>query len=170
MGFSQARILEWVAVSFLRGSSPPMDQTHVSCIGRRIFFFFYHWATREAQSNYAPIKKKSFPQDDVWGGQKLFGESLQGLSGGVQGLSGLSPGTWPMARWHSVPTSLTSLTPHTSPTRRGYRHPQFMGEEALGRSVSYQLHLVGLSTPVCLTRDLKLNLNHFHRQHWSEST
>ena len=31
-GISQARILEWVAVSFSRGSSPPRDQTHVSCI------------------------------------------------------------------------------------------------------------------------------------------
>ena len=28
----QARILEWVAISFSRGSSPPRDQTQVSCI------------------------------------------------------------------------------------------------------------------------------------------
>ena len=28
-----ARIVEWVAISFSRGSSPPQDQTHVSCIG-----------------------------------------------------------------------------------------------------------------------------------------
>ena len=32
MGFSQARILEWVAVSSSRGSSWPRDQTHVSYI------------------------------------------------------------------------------------------------------------------------------------------
>ena len=44
-GISQARILEWVAISFSRGSSLPRDQTHVSCIGRQII---YHWATREA--------------------------------------------------------------------------------------------------------------------------
>ena len=30
-GISQARILEWVAISSSRGSSPPKDQTHVSC-------------------------------------------------------------------------------------------------------------------------------------------
>ena len=30
-GFSQARILEWVAISFSRGSSWPRDRTHVSC-------------------------------------------------------------------------------------------------------------------------------------------
>ena len=37
----QARILEWVAISFSRGSSWPRDRTHVSCIGRQIL---YRWA------------------------------------------------------------------------------------------------------------------------------
>ena len=31
-GSSQARILEWAAISFSRGSSWPRDQTHVSCL------------------------------------------------------------------------------------------------------------------------------------------
>ena len=31
-GILQARILEWVAISFLRGSSWPRDQTHIFCI------------------------------------------------------------------------------------------------------------------------------------------
>ena len=31
-GISQARILEWIAISFSRGSSWPMDQTCISCI------------------------------------------------------------------------------------------------------------------------------------------
>ena len=44
-GIFQARILEWVAIFFSRGSFWPRDQTHVSCIGRQIL---YHWATREA--------------------------------------------------------------------------------------------------------------------------
>ena len=46
-GVSQARILKWVAISFSRGSSPPRDWTHVSCIDLRIP---YHWATWEALS------------------------------------------------------------------------------------------------------------------------
>ena len=46
MGFSQARILEWVSMFSSRGSSWSRDQTHVFCIGRWIF---YHWTTREAQ-------------------------------------------------------------------------------------------------------------------------
>ena len=33
-GIFQARILEWVAVSYSRGSSQPRDQTCVSCTGR----------------------------------------------------------------------------------------------------------------------------------------
>ena len=45
---SQARILDWVAISFSRGSSQPRDQTYVSCIfciGRQIL---YHCNTWEA--------------------------------------------------------------------------------------------------------------------------
>ena len=43
-GISQARTLEWVAMSSSRGSSQPRDQTHISCIfsiGRQSL---YHWA------------------------------------------------------------------------------------------------------------------------------
>ena len=36
-GILQARILEWVAISFSRGSSRPRDQTQVSCIAGRCF-------------------------------------------------------------------------------------------------------------------------------------
>ena len=47
LGISQARILEWVAISSSRGSSWPRDWTRVSCIGRQIL---YHWVTWEAQA------------------------------------------------------------------------------------------------------------------------
>ena len=36
-GIFQARILEWVAISFSRGSSQPRDQTQVSHIVGRLF-------------------------------------------------------------------------------------------------------------------------------------
>ena len=45
-GILQARILEWVAIPFCRGSSQPRDQTQVSHIAGR---FFTSRATREAQ-------------------------------------------------------------------------------------------------------------------------
>ena len=44
-GTSQARILEWVAISFSRGSLCPRDQIQVSWIAG---VFFNIWATREA--------------------------------------------------------------------------------------------------------------------------
>ena len=37
IGILQARILEWVAVPFSRGSSEPRDQTQVSCVAGRFF-------------------------------------------------------------------------------------------------------------------------------------
>ena len=43
---SQARILEWVAIPFSRGSSRPRNWTHISYIAGR---YFTVWATREAQ-------------------------------------------------------------------------------------------------------------------------
>ena len=44
-GSFQARVLEWVAISFSRGSSKPRDQTRVSHIAGRCFTI---WATRES--------------------------------------------------------------------------------------------------------------------------
>ena len=43
-GMFQARILEWIAISFSRGSSQPRNQTQVSCIAGK---FFIDWAMRE---------------------------------------------------------------------------------------------------------------------------
>ena len=44
-GILQARMLEWVAISFSRGSSQPRNRTQVSYTAGR---FFTDWATREA--------------------------------------------------------------------------------------------------------------------------
>ena len=49
-GILQVRILEWVAISFSRGSSQPRDWTQVSHIAGR---FFNLWATRE--DHFIPI-------------------------------------------------------------------------------------------------------------------
>ena len=56
----QARILEWVAISFSRGSSQPRDQTWVSCTAGR---FFTIWATREA---LPPTWRAWFLQEAPW--------------------------------------------------------------------------------------------------------
>ena len=44
-GISQTRILEWVVISFSRGSSQPRNWTQVSCTSRQIL---YHRASKEA--------------------------------------------------------------------------------------------------------------------------
>ena len=46
-GIFQARVLEWVVISFSRGLSQPRDWTQVSCIVGR---FFISWATRESKN------------------------------------------------------------------------------------------------------------------------
>ena len=53
-GILQARIVEWVAIPFSRGSSWLRDWTQVSCTGRQIL---YKWATREALSTVQAIHK-----------------------------------------------------------------------------------------------------------------
>ena len=43
-GIFQVRVLEWVAISFSRGTSPPRDQTQDSCIvGRRFTIWAATW-------------------------------------------------------------------------------------------------------------------------------
>ena len=63
-GISQARILEWVALSSFRGSSQPRDQTLISCIGRRNL---YHWASREAPGTVS-ILHNCKPSISPWWG------------------------------------------------------------------------------------------------------
>ena len=56
-GILQARILEWVALLFSRGSTQLRDRTWVSCIVGR---YFTIWATREAWNKYIlPLKVTS---------------------------------------------------------------------------------------------------------------
>ena len=60
-GILQARIREWVTISFSRGSSWPRDRTWVSHIAGRHFNL---WATREALVNYILKKEGIFELND----------------------------------------------------------------------------------------------------------
>ena len=66
-GISQARILEWVNISFSRGSSPPREDP--ACNGRWIL---YHWATWEAQEEHCTLclinkhKSKQWRRTVIW--------------------------------------------------------------------------------------------------------
>ena len=58
----QARILEWVAMPFPRGSSQPRDRTHVSCIAGG---FFTVWAIREAVRPQFLLRRISVPWSGI---------------------------------------------------------------------------------------------------------
>ena len=55
-GISQAKIPEWVAISYSRGSSPSRDWTSISSTGRWIL---YHWDTKEAPSIIARLRSNA---------------------------------------------------------------------------------------------------------------
>ena len=59
-GILQARILEWVAFPFSRGSSQPRDPTQVSCIAGR---FFSRWATGKSLVLSGDLS--SFVQEEI---------------------------------------------------------------------------------------------------------
>ena len=63
----QVRILEWVAISFSKGSSQSRDETCVSCvfcIGRQIL---YHWITWEASKGDWGLKNWCFKRQKIKG-------------------------------------------------------------------------------------------------------
>ena len=51
-GILQARILEWVAIAFSRGSSQPRDRTQVSWHCRRILYQLSHSQDRREHSSF----------------------------------------------------------------------------------------------------------------------
>ena len=79
----QARILEWVGISFFRGSSWPRDQTPISCTAGR---FFTVWATRETQSCWDQYKvpEVSFDSNQLKKGFSLITLNLPSLKNYLQ--------------------------------------------------------------------------------------
>ena len=61
-GISQERILEWVAISFSRGSSWLRDWTCVSCVPCINIWIIYHWTTREAHQMFREVHFSSVTQ------------------------------------------------------------------------------------------------------------
>ena len=95
----QARIPEWVAYPFYRGSSQPRDRTQVSLIAGR---FFTSWATREAQdhgySMDSPDGQCDITQTSLW-------TMKRGVCPGCLKCQELSDQLRVYA-WHASPTSM----------------------------------------------------------------
>ena len=87
-GIFPARILEWVAISFFRGSSHPRDGTCISCIGRWIL---YHWCHLGSDIHKVNIRKVTFTScedEDLHilerGGHYLFEHTWQCKNSGCR--------------------------------------------------------------------------------------
>ena len=76
---SQARILEWIAISSSRGSSWPRDQTCISCVYSVGKWILHHCTTREAQS---------MPSSNIWKTQLPFPWGIRKMSSNLCLFSG----------------------------------------------------------------------------------
>ena len=65
-GIFQARILEWVAISSSRGSSPPRDGMCISCFGRGFFTTEPPGKTNEVVRNCYMLTKHIFVKNNVF--------------------------------------------------------------------------------------------------------
>ena len=74
MGFLQARLLEWVAISPSRGSSRPRDRTWGSCIAGRFFTTSTTWEA--LLTSYTKINSKCFKDLDI----KTIGKTFSYIS------------------------------------------------------------------------------------------
>ena len=93
-GIFQARILEWVAISFSRESSQPRDRTQVSHIaGRR----FNLWAIREAYIRmYMHIyvfEKHTLKYECIYQVSRKWGPGVQEFTGDCEGMK-WDPSSW----------------------------------------------------------------------------
>ena len=132
---SQARILEWVVISFHRGPSQLKDWTQISCTDKHIL---YHWVTREA-----PTYRRS-----VQFSCSVVSASLQphGLQYARPPCPSPTPGVYsnscPLSRW-GHPTILSSVIPFSSclqsfPVSGSFPMSQLFtsGGQSIGTSVS----------------------------------
>ena len=81
-GIAQARILEWVAISFSKASSWPRDPTCISCIGRQIL---YQWATWKACGKVLSIVKARLHHSQLFNMLTVFQYNTSSSFGWVDG-------------------------------------------------------------------------------------
>ena len=97
-GILQARILEWVAISFSRGSSQPSDRTQVSCIADFDSGNLYFFLGRLHSTYWCFMLWKKDARIPTFPGHVLYQEY------------GCIPGTWDP--WEHIMHQGSILLPH----------------------------------------------------------
>ena len=149
-GIFQARILEWAAISFSRGSFRPRDWTRVSCIsciGRQIL---YHWATWEATLNACWEANKEGKDRDFPGSP--VAKNLPANAGGPRFYS-----------WSGkIPHATKQLSPCTTIIEA--LEPKACAPQNRDATAVRSLHTATWSSPY------SLQLEKTHMQQWRPST
>ena len=79
-GILQAKILEWVAIPFSRGSSQHRDRTQVSCIASRCFTIC---ASREASKEETKEEEAAIPAHSITKQSEYLAEEMKETESGV---------------------------------------------------------------------------------------
>ena len=106
----QTTILEWVTISFSRGSSQPRNGTQISCIAGRVFFFFFF-----LQADSLP----SEPPGKLITGfeERKLTVMLWATYREVWGSLGAESGLWPTASKKTLPCSYNDMELNLPATR-----------------------------------------------------
>ena len=100
-GSFQARMLEWIAISYSRGSSQPRDWTHVSYVSYIGSWTLYHSTTWEFQHCYSTVGIAL-----QWGIGKRFL---------LRGEESMRAGAWPCSQQACIPLLAVAPLPFTNP-------------------------------------------------------
>ena len=169
---SQARILDWVAISSTRGSSQPRDQTHISCVSCITGRFFTWWAIREALYIFIlPVEPDSYqPRSISWArsdSEDTWPRHLQGPqdSSGppvpltVLGLTSTSES------WALSPEAATHLSQRR---RKGLVWSGVFPQVGHNRNIYYQIYFGNTGFEFCIFTLLLLTV--LFSVYWTEIT
>ena len=162
-GIVHPRGLEWVGISYSRGSSWPRSRTCISCVGRKIF---YHWATCEAH------------RTDIYRSSHTQKEGVRG-SWEIKYKGWLEAWKWNLSNWDipHAPQSHRDFTIHIG--RRAsfhyflncvllHLHHNIKNEKCLNKEQAKWLLIPQQQNPVntlpCVSKIIvvQVNIKHFH--------
>ena len=125
-GISQARILEWIAISFSRRSSWPRDRTHISCVSCSaggLFTTSTTWEERTWKSS--PHQNQAYCHSSC---QLTASPPKKCLNWTLYTLTTLQSNPW------TSPTGFIYINDHV------YQGPRWVGTTCILRLFDYLLH------------------------------